>query len=105
MRPARTPTTFSSVRRPSTVCASNSLRDTEKPSDASDRADLRGDRGVAGEPGRRFGYCLASRFIVAYACSPLNASGASVVLSGPCWSPSENASTITASATAISPVR
>ena len=53
---------------------------------------------VAGSP-------RTSEFIGANAFWPLNASGASVVPSGPCWSTSENATTITASATATNPAR
>ena len=82
--PGRTPTTLTSVRRPSAVCASVSLLDTENPSDASTVPTCVAIAASAGDPGRRFGNCFEIRFIAAYACPALNASGASVVVCGPC---------------------
>ena len=65
--PARIPTTFSSVRGPTAVFALNVSVETLKFSCRSVPATADAMSSSPTDPGRRFGYCAASRCIVAYA--------------------------------------
>ena len=104
VRPASVPVTVWIVRGPSIVCALKRDRWTGSPSLLNAPATSFGDPSSPAEPGGRTGNCVARLRIVAYAVPPLNASGASVACQRAAWLPSENATTITATATTIRPV-
>ena len=104
MRPASVPVTVWIVRGPSIVCALNTDRWTWSPSLLNAPATSFAIWLSPAEPGGRTGNCVARLCIVAYAVPPLNASGTSVAFSAVAWLPSENATTITATATTIRPV-